>query len=435
MTQRCTCYRDIDIISCIDSTSAIKEGYWFGVADGKTTVTICPNNYCNFTCCKTINEFYQLSPERINQCLVHRSGTACGSCEEGYTLSFDSVECVGVNKCTTGHTVLVVILAMIYWIVIVILVFIMTYYHAGIGYLYAITYYYSMVDILPSERLYISTGLFTTVSIMSSIAKITPQFLGQLCFVKNLSGIDQQFIHYAHPLAVTIIVAMICLLARVSYRISTFVSRGIIRVICFLLLLSYTSVATTSLLLLRSLSFHNVDKVYTYLSPDIEYFHGRHLPYAIIAILCTLVIVIGLPLLLLLEPFLNSKINFTKIKPLLDHFQGWYKDRYRSFAAYYMLCRLIIIVIIIANSSNDNTTQYLLVTANSILSLIHVTLKPYARKMLNIFDGLVLHLIIVISMIPLVDTFDPHLLVVFVIILVILPIIAFLMMGNLPLQK
>ena len=58
-------------------------------------------------------------------------------------------------------------------------------------------------------------------------------------------------------------------------------------------------------------------KVYTYLSPDIEYFHGRHLVYGTIAIFCTITIVIGLPLLLLLEPFINHKINFMKIKPLL----------------------------------------------------------------------------------------------------------------------
>jgi len=83
----------------------------------------------------------------MNQCSSHRSGTACGSCEESYTLSFDSVDCVNVDKCTTGQTVLVVTLSMIYWIVIVILVFIMTYYHVGIGYLYAITYFYSMQDI------------------------------------------------------------------------------------------------------------------------------------------------------------------------------------------------------------------------------------------------------------------------------------------------
>ena len=42
-----------------------------------------------------------------------------------------------------------------------------------------------------------------------------------------------------------------------------------------------------------------------------------------------IVFVVGFPLLLLLEPFLNSKINFIKIKPLLDQFQSCYKDKYR----------------------------------------------------------------------------------------------------------
>ena len=49
---------------------------------------------------------------------------------------------------------------------------------------------------------------------------------------------------------------------------------------------------------------------HVYISPDIEYLHDRHLAYAIVAVLFIVVIVIGLPLLLALEPFLNSKMNF-----------------------------------------------------------------------------------------------------------------------------
>ncbi|XP_065895657.1 uncharacterized protein [Dysidea avara] len=427
-TLRCVCYSNSDVVSCSGSTSSIKRGYWFGEVNDIATVTICPNNYCNFTCCETANGFFELSPVRANQCNLHRSGTACGGCKEGFTLSFDSIECVSVDTCTTGQTVLVVTLSILYWVVIVILVFIVTYYHIGIGYLYAITYYYSMVDILLSERLYSSQGLLTFVSIMSSIAKVTPQFLGQLCLVTDMSGIDQQVIHYVHPLAVTIIIVVICISARISYKFSSFVSKGIIHVICFLLLLSYTSVATTSLLLLRSLTFDNVDKVYTYLSPDIEYFHGRHLPYVITAIVCSLIIVMGLPLLLLLEPFLNHKINFNRIKPLLDQFQGCYKDKYRTFAAYYMTCRVVIILIIIANPSNNNTTQYSLIIANSTLALIHVTIKPYESNILNVFDGFVLQLMIVVSMVPLIDSYDHDLLLSFILALVILPLLPFLIM-------
>ena len=123
-----------------------------------------------------------------------------------------------------------------------------------------------------------------------------------------MSEIDQQFIYYMHPLALIVILVVISLLVRKSQRVSAIISRGIIHVICLLLLLSYTSMASISLLLIRSLRFHGIDKVYTYLSPDIEYFHGRHLAYGIVALLCTVTIVIGLPLLLTLKPFVNHKM-------------------------------------------------------------------------------------------------------------------------------
>ena len=64
---------------------------------------------------------------------------------------------------------------------------------------------------------------------------------------------------------------------------------------------------TTSLLLMRPLTFIDVNKVYTYLSPDIEYFHDRHILYTIVAILFVIAVVIIFPLLLLLEPFLILK--------------------------------------------------------------------------------------------------------------------------------
>jgi len=92
-----------------------------------------------------------------------------------------------------------------------------------------------MLDILLGQNLYSSQTLFTIASIMSSVAKVTPKFLGQLCLTENMKGIDQQFIHYVHPLAVTATVAVIC---QSTFKFSSFVSKGIIHVICFLLLLS-----------------------------------------------------------------------------------------------------------------------------------------------------------------------------------------------------
>ena len=434
-SQKCECYNSTSIVLCSGSSSTIKRGYWFGSVSGKPAVTFCPINYCNFTCCETITGYYHLSPLRDDQCMLHRSGTACGSCEVGYSLSFDSTECVHVNGCTVGQTILLVTLIILYWIAIIVVVFVMMYFKVEIGYLYGITYYYSIVDILLSQNWFLSNNqLYTLINVMSSITKITPQFLGHLCLVQGMSGIDQQFLHYLHPLAVSLILVVISCLARRSRRLSSFISRGIIPFICFLLLLSYTSVATTSLILLRSLTFLNMNKLYTYLSPEVEYFHGRHLVYGIVAVLASIVIVIGLPFLLLFEPFLNRKINFVRIKPILDQFQGCYRDKFRYFAAYYMICRLVITVIIIVNSPNDFTTHYLIIIACVVIALTHLLLKPYRDNYLDYFDGAILQLTILISFLPLVeffDNFDLNVVIGTAYVLVLLPLIGLITMKLL----
>ena len=139
--------------------------------------------------------------------MLHRSGTACGDCEVGYSLSFDSTECIHVKVCTIQQKAILLVLIFLYWITITVAVSIMMYFKAEMGYLYGITYYYSVVDILLSQNWILSNEtLYTLMNVMSSITKLTPQFLGHFCFVQGMSGIDQQFIHYMHPLAVLFII-------------------------------------------------------------------------------------------------------------------------------------------------------------------------------------------------------------------------------------
>ena len=180
---------------------------------------------------------------------------------------------------------------------------------------------------------------------------------------------------------------------------------------------------TTSLLLLKYSTFVGVNKVYSFISPDIEYFHGRHLAYGMIALLCTIVIVVGLPLLLLLEPLLNRKINFIKIKPLLDQFQGCYKDKFRWFAAYYMICRLMIITITIVFTSNDFTGQYLLITVCAAIVLIHLMVKPYNTTVLNILDGILLLFLVLTTVLLLTELDESNSAIIVTLLIIILPLI------------
>ena len=398
-TQRqCICYPYSEIVHCTGDHSEIKIGYWIGFLAEHYTSSICPSNYCNFAKRReTSPGYYDLPRAPDGQCSSHRTGVACGECKPGYTLAYDSPDCINTDKCSVGMTILVIVLTILYWIAIVAVVFVFMYFlefQISSGYAYGIIYYYSIVDILLDN--YVSEEVTYVVSILSSFAKLTPQLFGQLCLVEGLSGIDQQFIHYTHALAVSLIILIIVLVTKYSPRLAMFVSRCIIRVICLLLLLSYTSLASTSLQLLRPLTFNDVDEVRTYSSPDIKYFAGRHLAYAIAAIFCEVIVVIGLPLLLLFEPLLNRKINFVKVKPLLDQFQGCYKDKYRWFAAYYLICRQVIILIVYVGNGDYYNMIYGLQTACVIIAMIHGWLQPYKNNLLNGLDEIILSILVLV---------------------------------------
>ena len=254
-----------------------------------------------------------------------------------------------------------------------------------------------MIGILLESNPYIFDETFQFVSVLSSFAQLTPKFLGKLCFVKGLSGIDQLFIHYSHAIAVSLLLLSIVIAARYSYRITLFVSHRIIRVICLLMLLAYTSLVSTSLQLLVPLKFTNISEWYAYSSPNFQYFHGRHAIYCVVAILCEAVVGIGLPMLLLLEPFLRRKINFIGIKPLLDQFQGCYKDEYHWFAAYYLICRHIIFVIVYIFNGNYYSMLFYLQVACIAVAFIHILMRPYQNDVLNGLDAVMLFLMVLLS--------------------------------------
>ena len=117
-SQQCRCYNKDGYLYCEGDSANIKLGYWFGVISGKYTTSICHSQYCNFFTHRreTSSGFYNL-PEKIDdQCSIHRTGVAYDECSEGYTLAYNSPDCISLEKCSLGITVLVVVLTAMYWI-------------------------------------------------------------------------------------------------------------------------------------------------------------------------------------------------------------------------------------------------------------------------------------------------------------------------------
>ncbi|XP_065890933.1 uncharacterized protein [Dysidea avara] len=425
----CICYQHN--VDCTGDDNIIKRGYWFGSVARQPTTSLCPNHYCNFIDRKEIRQgFFKLPKTADIQCTDHRSGIACGKCSPGYVLAYGSPDCISADHCNPGMIVVVAILSILYWIIVTVGVFGLSYMYykfdnfkkpgvcpqlttptqlkksqISTGYIYGVIYYYSMVGVLLDNNPYVPHGILQFVSVLSSFAQLSPQFPGPfpepLCSVKKLSGIDQLLFRYIHPFAVLLIIWLIFKVAKLKCAaergmVVFIINHSIIDVLCLLFLLSYTSIASTSLQLLRPLWFTDVNEVYTYTSPHIQYFHDRHIVYFIVAGIFA-VLVIVLPLLLLLEPCIGiGRKYLLKVKPLLDQFQTCYKVKYCWFSFYFLMCRVVIMVIVLVGNTNYYNMLFYLQTACMFLAMVHIWIQPYHDESLNALDGLILLVMVLV---------------------------------------
>ena len=395
--QVCTCNSIPNLVLCMVNNVRIKKGYWCGNLDESVVVGICPNSYCDYPLCDVSEDYCDLSSVQDYQCRSHRTGPACGNCEDGYTLAFDLDDCITISRCSIWLTILIFIFVIVYWFLALFVILCITRFvniPVITGYAYGIIYFYSILDLFVGNNL-VSDTMTKIIDILSGFANLTPRFLGMLCLFKGLSGIDQQVIHYIHPLAISLLLFIISRVAKHSTRVTNMLGRaGIIRATCLFILMSYTSIASTSLELLRPLIFTQSNEVrtsfYTYLSPDIEYFSGRHIIYGIFAILLTIVIALGLPIFLLLQPFLKRWFNFIRIVPLLDQFQQCFKTKYHSFAAFYMICRLLLFLILSMDMITYSTRFLILQMLCFVIAVIHAWAQPYKEDKLNSLDQTIL---------------------------------------------
>ena len=117
--KQCYCYTVHNIISHVTNTT-IKKDYWLGVIGEQATVSLCPSKYCNFSHTEITSGKYILHPFYDDECGLHGTGQACGSCNNGYTLAFDFHNCVNINSCSPRITVVIVMCVIIYWILVIV---------------------------------------------------------------------------------------------------------------------------------------------------------------------------------------------------------------------------------------------------------------------------------------------------------------------------
>uniref|UniRef100_A0A1X7UXX0 TRP C-terminal domain-containing protein n=1 Tax=Amphimedon queenslandica TaxID=400682 RepID=A0A1X7UXX0_AMPQE len=426
----CSCYStgddDSDVVKCnmADGTACIKTGYWYGAIDSKacsdknqtscTAAFPCPFGYCDYVSsnncptrpCSRHKFFCELDPDTSDTlCLYNRGGTLCSSCQANYSLSFDGIRCVDNDDCTSGSLVLYILIFILFWVLLTFVIVAVTKLNLriGSGQLYCLVFFFSVLQYFvrgsfPSIFLYVLELVFT------GFMQLDPKMFGlfEVCLkYRDITNIHYVSLCCINPLFLTLVIGLlICVSSRCpKYALFT-QNNSAVNMICIVLYLVFISLTQTSLSLLAPVYYtSNIHKPYVALEPNVTYFNPEaHLSYAVFAILIQIILVIPFLFLLIFAPCLIriGALNLTRIKPILDEYQACYKEQYRSFAGFYLTSRQLIFLISLFPISTT-TYIYILQILSILLLTVHCIVQPYTSLRLNIFDGLLILDLVLLS--------------------------------------
>ena len=440
--EECTCnsHAYVGLIKCDTNIlhSYIMRGFWIGRLNDPSgsrelATGLCPVDYCNYDNQFKGNEPGVRLPQQVEQldravCGEARTGVLCGKCREGFTTYFHSphYQCNPQNTtlCKVGWLFYILSeLVPITAVFITVLALNISFTSGAInGFILFSQLVYSL-KIDESSLLTFPAG----IRVMTYIYEVIYGFFNMdffnvdalsYCLWPNATALDMIAIKYITIIYVLFLIfGVIWITNRCGgrcfgkwCRITTLKSSVIHGMTAFLII-CYAQSLKVSLTLLTGYNYNlkrgstlEVQRI-VYLNGNLLYFRGWHLLYAIPAIFFLLTIGVFPPMLLLAYPFFNKvlafcgweeskgikvisrKLRIISLKPLLDSFQGSFKDNLRFFAGLYFLYRWIGLTLD-ATYSNYGIFYTLVGISLLVILALHAICQPYIERIHNVIDAL-----------------------------------------------
>ena len=424
------------IVSCDENegvASAI-AGYWVGYILSNDTdtpnqynlyTTDCPLGFCHYfnsTINSKSNQYYSLtktaSKNELEQvvCAENRQGTACSQCKEGYSVYFHSE----TNKCGDSYLcsfgIMFYILSEI--IPITFLFFAIVFFNISLTTGLAYNFLF-MIQLLQAMEVSVNGGVEFNPSFIRSVYIVIYNMFNldffnidelSFCLWKGARTLDIITIKYVSVIyAVVLIKGFVymfkhCTCSSKCPKVS--VSYSAVQGLTAFLVISYFQCSRITFLILNRKtprgiggSLYNDDIVFW--DGSLTYFSPKHLQYAIPAIICLVIFVIPFPLILMFNGLLlkcesqlsrrfyliRGSMPWTMIhyrmKPLLDSFQGTFKDQYRFFSGLYFLYRILILTLVVM-AATALQYYFLLEVMLIIIIIIQAIVRPFQKKTHNI---------------------------------------------------
>ena len=423
----------------------LNKGYWagcYGQLENESLLTAeCPLGYCGSTDSADHSRPFYVLPETCEQLdsflcgPQNRSGNLCGMCKANHSVFFHSQR-FNCHECNYKYGILYYILSELVPVTLLFLCIVSFNIHLTSGTWNSVILYAQIIDCFQVNSLQLFEpphGILELTSIYQFIfGWFNFDFFKfddylSFCIWDGMTVLDVLAFKYVTTgFALSLLILLIlcfrcqtqcwdkCETAWKQCQRATGSSQHhrswIIHGISAFLVLSYAQCTKVSFQILTNVYLRGKNseavKRVVFLSGNVEYFSLAHLPYAIPALL-TLILTTIPPTVLLLYPLKNSigscnmdrvqqfcinehykcwsVISMTRFKPLIDSFQGCFKDRYRYFAGLFFIYRFLM-SLSFALSTNAVTLYVTLEVLLIAMLSLHAWAQPYEQRFYNLLD-------------------------------------------------
>ena len=349
-----------------DQTILRPTNIWVSATTQNDSFTYDLSLHCPFHYCLPHSSYLNFSTPN-SQCQFNRSGLLCGYCQQGLSTVFSSSHC---QHCSSIYLLLIIPIA-IAGILLVSMLFTLNLTVTD-GTICGFILYANIISI-NTPAIFAELNHFSPMYTFISLVNLD---LGiQTCFYNGMDDYAKMWLQLAFPFYLIFIAALIIITSRYSTTIQRLTARRALPVLATLFLLSYTKILriVSSVLFFYStityLPSEHTTLVWS-VDANVPLFGVR---FTILFIVCLILFLILIPfnvILLFSKPL--SKFRF--LKPLLDAYQGPYKDKFNYWTGLQLLMRSVFFGIATLDKNVNFTISIILF---GIMGIIQGAVNPF----------------------------------------------------------
>ena len=387
METRCTCDCDPKLCKYITECDEVNETlaregtFWIAYLNASANSSDfeylihahCPLNYCHPP---TTKVYINLNAEHGSdeQCAYNRSGTLCGNCKHGFSISLGSSHCIQCLIHWPTICLIIVLAALLAGIVLVGLLLALNL-TVAMGTINGTIFYANIVNANSSTLLPFTEANYVTIF----IAWINLELGIDTCFFEGMDMYWKTLLQLVFPMYVIFLVVMVIVISEYSPNFARLIGRkNPVATLDTLILFSYSKLLHT---IIGALSFTILEypdgshEVVWFPDANIKYAKGKH---AVLLFVAFAILIIGVAYTILLMSWqwlmqhhhkpIFKWISYHRLHHFIEPYHAPYVFKHRYWTGLLLLVRIVVHVATALNVSGA-PAENLLVTGLTVFCL------------------------------------------------------------------